>query len=73
MKRETVNDLIVLGRIGGLLEGLSSMDGAPISKKAAILMEEAAELLSMYVGDVFARDVSGDEGTTLHNNINAKL
>lgn len=63
MKRNVVNDLIVLSRITGLLEGLSSMEGAAISKKAAILLEEAAERLSIYIGDTFAEDVSGDEGT----------
>lgn len=65
MKRETLNDLLVINWIAGLLEGLSCTEGAAISKKAAILMEEAAERLMMYVGDEYTKDVNGDE-ETLH-------
>ena len=61
MKPETINDLLVINRIAGLLEGLGAMEGATISKKAAILLEEAAERLMMYVADEYAKDVFADE------------
>lgn len=63
MKPETINDLLVINRIAGLLEGLSAMQNAPISKKAAILLEDAAERLMLYVGDEYTKGVNGDEIT----------
>lgn len=63
MNPETINDLLVINRIAGLLEGLAAMEGAPISKKAAILLEEASERLMMHVADEYTKGVRDDENT----------
>ena len=63
MKPETINDLLVINRIAGLLECLAAMEGAPISRKAAILLEDAADRLMLYVGDEYTKGVNGDEIT----------
>lgn len=60
MKREELNDLLVISRIAGLLEGLSSMQGAQLSKAACMRMEEASERLEIFLGDQFAKTVGGD-------------
>ena len=63
MSREELNDLLVISRIAGLLEGLSSLQGAQLSKTACMRMEEASERLGIYLDDQFAKVVNSHEGT----------
>lgn len=59
--KDKINDLIVLSRIAGLIEGLSVMQGAQISKAAAIRLEEASDRLGIMIGDMFNEAVKDDE------------
>ena len=58
MEYETIKDLLVISRIGGMLEGMSTMAGAQISSAAAIRLEEAAERLEAYVSDMCKEEVT---------------
>lgn len=59
--KDKINDLLVLSRIAGLIEGLSTMTGAQISKAAAIRLEEASDRLGIMIGDMFNEEVSQDD------------
>ena len=63
MNPKKMNDLLVLSRIAGLLDGLSSIQGAQLNKTACMRLEEASERLTLYIGDQFPKDVTSDEGT----------
>ena len=61
MEYETIKDLLTISRISGMIEGLSTMEGARISRAASIRLEEAADYLSAYVADMSKEDVIPDE------------
>ena len=66
MKHETISDLMRISKIAGLLEGLAAMEGAPINKKAALLMEEAAADLDTLANDVYTKEGTFDEEILLY-------
>ena len=52
-----------LSKISGMLQALSCMEGATISKGLAAELECRAESLESYIGDLLIKDVKGNEST----------
>ena len=62
MEYETIKDLLKFSRIAGIMEGLATVEGAQISRRTAILMDDSAEILSAYIADVCKEEVIPDDG-----------
>ena len=61
MNNDKIRMMNTLCRILGMLEGLSSMEGATITKKTCLEMGDMAGRLDCLITDYFSLEVSGDE------------
>lgn len=61
MEINKANEIAVLSRLHGLLQGVACMEGAVITKALAQEMEYNAERLSITIGQMFAEDERHEE------------
>ena len=63
MEIDKVNEIAVLSRLHGLIQGIACMEGAVITKSLAQELEYNAERLSIRIGQLIAEDVKRYEDT----------
>lgn len=61
MEIDKANEIAVLSRLHGLIQGVACMEGAVITKALAQELEYNAARLSIYIGQLFAEDVKRHE------------
>lgn len=58
---DKANEIAILSRLHGLIQGIACMEGATITKALTAELEYNAERLSIYIGQLFAEDVKRHE------------